>query len=357
MELPAHPPGGNNRPTIETIAREAGVSISTVSRALRNHPLVSEDTCRRIQDIAKRLSYTPNPYVSALMSHLRMARPIPYQANIAIVDTLSGVDEWKKFSVQKKFHQGVLERSRQLGYTLERFWAGGSGTTKKNLTRILSSRGIRGVLIPPLQDYSTKGEDIPLDHEEFACVTIGCKVVDPGFHFATNDQYVTGQLAHERLLDLGYKRVGMAIPDYVECIVERRFSAGFRNASERRGRSIPKQAVLRYGEANSKKEFLEWVEAYKPDAVCSTFPIVKDWLESAGKKVPQEIAVALLDLDSNLPGWSGVDQESELVGAAAVDLLVQLLQRNELSVPKNPFGLTIEGRWVDGETAPPKNAG
>jgi DNA-binding LacI/PurR family transcriptional regulator len=288
------------------------------------------------------------------MSHLRMARPIPYQANIAIVDTLAGVDDWRKFSVQKKFHQGVLERSRQLGYTLERFWAGGPETTKKNLTRILSSRGIRGVLIPPLRDYSTKGEDIPLDHHEFACVTIGCKVVDPGFHFATNDQYVTGQLAHDRLLNLGYKRVGMAIPDYVECIVEQRFSAGFRNALERRGRPIPKQAVLRYGKDNPKKEFLKWVDSFKPDAICSTFPIVKNWLESAGKKVPRDVAVALLDLDSGGPGWSGVDQESELVGAAAVDLLVQLLQRNELSAPKNPFGLTIEGRWVDGATAPAK---
>lgn len=342
------------RPTIETIALEAGVSISTVSRALRNHPLVSQETGRRIQEIARRLEYTPNPYVSALMSHLRTARPIPYQANIAIVDTLAGENDWKKFTVQQRFHDGAAERAKQLGYKLERFWAGGPETNRKNLTRIFLNRGIRGVLIPPLRDYSASGRDIPLENEELALVTVGCKLVDPAFHFATNDQYATGLLAHDSLLDLGYKRVGMAIPDYVECIVEQRFSAGFRNALERRGSPSPRQAVLRYDSVRGKKQFLQWVESFKPDAVCSTFPVVKEWLEEAGIKVPGQVAVALLDRDSTHPGWSGVDQGSELVGAAAVDLLVQVLQRNELSVPKNPFGLTIEGKWVDGATAPGK---
>ncbi len=346
---------GSLRPTIETIAKEAGVSISTVSRALRNNPLVSGETGKRIQEIARRLHYAPNPYVSALMSHLRTARPIPYQANIAIVDTLHGQEDWKAFTVQRNFQTGAEDRALQLGYKLERFWAGGAEANDKHLSRVLLSRGIRGVLIPPLRDYSTSGKDIPLQYEEFACVTLGSKVVDPGFHFATNDQYATGLLAHDRLLDLGYQRVGMAIPDYVECIVEQRFSAGFRNALERRGSATPRQAVLRYGQgADGKKKFLQWVATFKPDAICSTFPIVREWLKDIKMRVPEDIAVALLDWDANIPGWAGVDQKSQLVGAAAVDLLVQLLHRNELNVPASPFGLAIEGSWVDGRTAPRK---
>jgi DNA-binding LacI/PurR family transcriptional regulator len=348
------PDNGGLRPTIETIAHEAGVSISTVSRALRNHPLVAESTCRQVQDVARRLGYAPNPYVSALMSHLRTARPIPYQATIAIADTLPSPGEWKRFSVQRKFQSGAEARARQLGYQLERFWAGAPDTKKDSLTRILLSRGIRGVLIPPLRDYSAKGDELPLQHEEFACVTLGCKVVDPGFHFATNDQYVTGQLAGDRLTELGYTRVGMAIPDYVECIVEQRFSAGFRNALERRGVSAPRHAVLRYSMNHGKAEFFRWLEAYKPDAICTTFTEMKQWLKEAGLKVPKDIAMAVLDIENDDDEWSGVNQESEMVGAAAVDLLVQLLQRNELGAPVHPFGLTIEGNWRDGKTAPRK---
>lgn len=356
MDISPLPVDGDFRPTIETIAREAGVSISTVSRALRNHALVSPATRARIQEVAKRLHYKPNPYVSALMSHLRTTRPIPYQANIAILDTFAGVDDWKQFSVQRTFDAGASARAGQLGYKLERVWAGVEGASKQSLTRILLSRGIRGVLIPPFRDYSSRGQDVPIEHSEFACVTLGCKMVEPGFHFATNDQYMTGQLAHDHLLGLGYRRVGLAIPDYVECIVEQRFSAGFRNALELRGAPLARQAVLRYEPSRGKMQFLKWFEAFKPDAVCSTFPEVRGWLKGAGIKVPQDVAVALLDVDESTPGWSGVDQESRLVGAAAVDLLVQLLQRNELGAPAKPFGLTIEGTWVDGSTAPGKKA-
>lgn len=353
MKAPEYQPDSTGtRPTIETIARAAGVSISTVSRALRNHPLVAAETCQRVQEAARRLGYAPNPYVSALMSHLRTARPIPYQATIAIVDTLPAPDDWKRFSVQRQFHRGVELRAQQLGYQIERFWAGGPDCKKESLTRILLSRGIRGVIIPPLRDYSTKGDELPLQHEEFACVTLGCKVVEPGFHFATNDQYVTGQLAGSHLLRLGYRRVGMAIPDYVECIVEQRFSAGFRNALERSGASAPKNCVLRYNQNNAKAELLRWVASYKPDAICTTFAIVHDWLTSAGLKIPADIGLAILDLDDATGEWSGVDQCSPMVGGAAVDLLVQLLQRNELGAPAHPFGLTIEGAWRDGKTAP-----
>jgi DNA-binding LacI/PurR family transcriptional regulator len=347
-------PEDSRRPTIETIARLTGVSISTVSRALRNHPLVAEQTSRKVQEMARKLGYTPNPYISALMSHLRTARPIPYQATLAIVDTLGSSDEWKRFAVQRKFHQGALLRAGQLGYQVERFWAGSTDVKKEILTRILRTRGIRGVLIPPLRDYSNSGADVPLLNEEFACVTLGCKVVNPDFHFATNDQYFTGQLVHDRLLDLGYSRVGMAIPNYVECIVEQRFSAGFRNALERRGATSHRQSILRYDMKDSRKQFIRWVEAFKPDAICGTFPEIREWLEAMGKRVPSDVALALLDVDAENEGWSGVNQQSDLVGAAAVDLLVQLLQRNELGSPNHPFGLTIEGNWVDGATSPPK---
>ncbi|MDP1698461.1 MAG: LacI family DNA-binding transcriptional regulator [Xanthomonadaceae bacterium] len=54
------------KPTSFDIAYQAGVSQSTVSRALRNSPLVSADTRKRIQEIARELHYTVDKNASSL---------------------------------------------------------------------------------------------------------------------------------------------------------------------------------------------------------------------------------------------------------------------------------------------------
>lgn len=48
-------------PTIKEIARRLNVSVSTVSRALNNHPRIGSKTKHAIQELAKELNYEPNP--------------------------------------------------------------------------------------------------------------------------------------------------------------------------------------------------------------------------------------------------------------------------------------------------------
>jgi LacI family transcriptional regulator len=54
--------------TIKDVAREAGVSVATVSRVYNNSGLVREDTRRRVQEIASRLGYTPNVAARSLIT-------------------------------------------------------------------------------------------------------------------------------------------------------------------------------------------------------------------------------------------------------------------------------------------------
>ena len=54
--------------TIKDIAKVAGVSYSTVSKALNNSPLVKDNTKKRIVDIAKELGYEPNFAAQRLVS-------------------------------------------------------------------------------------------------------------------------------------------------------------------------------------------------------------------------------------------------------------------------------------------------
>lgn len=52
--------------TIKSIARELGLSISTVSRALKNNPRIGTDTRKKVIQVAERLNYVPNPIALSL---------------------------------------------------------------------------------------------------------------------------------------------------------------------------------------------------------------------------------------------------------------------------------------------------
>ena len=60
----------SNKPvTIKSIAKELGISFSTVSKALNNNPLVKEETRRLVLDTAKEMGYTPNSLAKGLRSN------------------------------------------------------------------------------------------------------------------------------------------------------------------------------------------------------------------------------------------------------------------------------------------------
>lgn len=52
--------------TIKDLARELKISASTVSRALKNHPDISEDTKRAVNELAEKLNYQPNAVALSL---------------------------------------------------------------------------------------------------------------------------------------------------------------------------------------------------------------------------------------------------------------------------------------------------
>ena len=54
--------------TIKDIARELGISPSTVSRALKDHPDISQATRDAVNELAKKWNYKPNPIALSLKS-------------------------------------------------------------------------------------------------------------------------------------------------------------------------------------------------------------------------------------------------------------------------------------------------
>jgi LacI family transcriptional regulator len=96
--------------------------------------------------------------------------------------------------------------------------------------------------------------------------------------------------------------------------------------------------------------FLSWVEHYRPDAIVTRLPEVHRTLKRAGYRVPDDIGVAYHSLDERSRYLSGMKKNSFQIGVMAVDLLVDMLHRNERGIPFRPYLLMVEGSWVEGNT-------
>ncbi|WP_221031322.1 LacI family DNA-binding transcriptional regulator [Actomonas aquatica] len=339
-------------PKLETIAQAAGVSISTVSRALQKNPQIARATQTRIRDIATRLGYVPNPYVSTLMAHVRQHRPLPYQANLGWIDRLPA-NTWRHNPVQSQFFEGAVHRAGTLGYQIERVSCLEADMTPRRLRNIMRARGINGVLCSA-DTPESRQTVLPFDVNSFAVVTVGCRFTKPDLHYSTNDQFYTARMAHQHLQQLGYRRVGFVTTRGLEDIVEYRFTGGFQSAAPSLG---PEQAVpVFYTDGQpGDPAFADWLRTYRPDAVLTTFMVdLLDQITATGLRVPEDLGFAVLDWDARTPHIAGVRQDHRRTGAAAVDVLVAQLQSNEYGVPEHARGVMIEGAWQDGPTAPPR---
>jgi len=135
--------------TLRSLAATLKLSISTVSSALRNSPVVKPETAARVQAAAVGAGYRLNPLAGAVMSELRRARVHKFRGSIAVVDT-SEVD---RPASSAQFHslmfEGAALRGQELNFKVERFALNKGGLTLRRLGTILVSRGVQGVMVLP----------------------------------------------------------------------------------------------------------------------------------------------------------------------------------------------------------------
>jgi LacI family transcriptional regulator len=342
------------RATLDDVAKASGVALSTASRALRNHPMIARETALKIQKIAEDLGYRPNPLVRSLMSQVRTGRVSEQGACLAYLDMSPSRDFWETYAVTRRFLAGARERALALGYHFERFFPNVDGLSRPRLTRMLDTRGIRGALLPVHVEHEPKRltlDDIPLDFTHFAAVTIGGEYTDPAVHFAANNQYMSARIARARIDALGYQRPGLVIEPKVDRSTDSRFQSGFFSLNWPKP-SMPVPVL--FAKPGDHAAFASWFSKYKPDCVVANFPYVHGWMKKLNISVPRDAAFACLDWDDSMSDFGGVNQRSADVAAAAVDLLVSQLDRNETGFPPIARGLFIEGVWVDGPSVPPR---
>ncbi|WP_419247660.1 LacI family DNA-binding transcriptional regulator [Roseibium aggregatum] len=213
------------RVTIADVAREAGVSAMTVSRALRDPDKVSEKTRAKIRAVVDRLGYVPDPAASALATGKTnvIGVIVPSVTNNVFSDVMRGIYEVAEGSIW----QIQLGNSRY------------SPLEEENLVRTFLSQRPAGLILSGL-DQSNETSRL-LRSADCRIVQIMECGPDP-YDLMIGFSHVEGSAAATRhLVSAGYRK-----PGYIAARLDPRSQrrlAGFRKAAEKAGVFEPGRIV------------------------------------------------------------------------------------------------------------------
>lgn len=216
------------QPTINDVARIAGVSKKTVSRVINRSPLLNDDTRKKVEDVIGQLGYVPNP----------QARALALRRNFLVGLVHDNPNAQTVMNVQ----QGMLEAIHDSEFEMVvRPVDRGSATMLEDLRLFLERQRLFGVLLmPPISENDAVAK---------LCSNLGCRYVrmgsaeldTPEHMVASNDREAVHE-ATQYLIAQGHRRIGLvAGPHGFRSARERRL--GFEDAMCDAGISLPRSMI------------------------------------------------------------------------------------------------------------------
>lgn len=338
--------------TMQDVADAADVHRTTVSLALRNHPSIPEVTRERIKTIAATLGYRVNPLVAALMSQQRRRRSNSEVTTLGLVTADTASEHWRNILSYREMVAGAMSRARELGCRVEEFSLTRPPISGERLRQILSTRGIRGLLIPPLPAFQ---EGCPVDLSEFCTFSMGYDRGGPSVDAVDIDFHLAMQTVLQRVLDRGYSRPGLVLhPDFSARTSHRWLSSYLGGCWLNFRQPDPLLLLAPYTDPgeNLTKNVLPWTRSGKPDVVIANVGNHgRQWLDTFAQ-VPHRPGLVTLAVRQAEAGVAGIDQQNARVGALAVELLLGKLQRNELGRSSSQGSHFVQGIWREGPSLP-----
>lgn len=204
--------------TIKDIAKAAGVSHTTVSRALNGNPAISEKTTARIQRLAQQMGYTPSAVAQSLLTQqtLTIGMVVTTIADPFIVQVVEGVESVAQAAGYSVFLSSSHNNPDQEMAVVETF-------QRRRVDAIIVTSSRVGSL------YSSQ-----LDQIQVPIVLINNQEEGKYLYSVAVDDMQGSQLAVNHLVELGHRRIGyIGVPDRPRS--NRRRLSGYQRALENAG--------------------------------------------------------------------------------------------------------------------------
>jgi len=332
--------------SIRTLARQLGLSISTVSLALRGVGRVAPATRQKVRQAAAAIKYQPNPLFSKALSLARQPHGSCYR------ETLGFILEWPTETgpdYQKEIHAGALQQARTMGYLLQSHVVSSRPSEQRRLSHSLHHQGVRGLIVFP----RTQRPRLAFSWEKFAGVEIGRTLWYPReLHRIEDGLFANVVEALHLLKKVGFRRIGMAI-EPMNIHYRGIYHAPYL-LSQLRQKERQKIPLFTTSEPWNQKAFVRWIERHRPDVIfIHDRETIMTWLTEMGLKVPTDISlfsVNALAKTFNGLRFSGLLHDNARFGRNAVEMVSLLLESGELGL-QNPLRCwSLEGSWQPGNT-------
>lgn len=324
----------------------------TVSLALRDHPNAAAATRRRVQRIAAKLGYRPDPTIAKLMTHLRTQRTHRLQAAMCCLSTFEQVEGAPYL---REIYEGAKDRADELGYSMNLMLVGQEATaTPTRLERILRARGVQGLLLLPM---ASSGKFSGIDHwDQFSVISATLSVTEPVTHRVIPNMFDNVLHLCRELGSRGFKRLGLVTAHEHDTRVGSRITAAMAWHNRYSG-AQPVEPLILNGLIDV--EFKAWFQREKPDAIIGHHADELIDIENLLPKRSRE-RVALVSTSKTRADrrkeFPGIDERPSEIGRTAAEMLASLIQHGDRGLPKIPRVTMIDGAFVPGKIAAAKRS-
>jgi LacI family transcriptional regulator len=306
--------------TIRHVAKEAGVSVSTASRALNNKDDVSPETRQRVLDAAEKLRYIPSSIARGLVS--------------GKTRTLGVVVNDNASPVYAEALRGIEEVANQAGFGVLICNSADSPEQEQHCLNILRANHVEGILISPCRTDEKIARRLKASGETFVFIVRHCPGIEADY--VITDGVEGGYLVTDYLLTLGHRRVGLVTGPLGISTAEGRL-AGYVKALDKHGLYYDEQLVSRgaytvTGGYKAARQLLD--RSDRPSAIFAATDYQAVGVLKAARelaiRVPHDLALAGGD-DIELAEFLQVplttfDSPSRQIGARAAEILIGRLK-------------------------------
>lgn len=314
--------------TIIDIAKKLGISASTVSRALSNHPDVKPTTKKRVLTIAKEYNFKPNPIAQSLKNNKTkiIGVIVPEIKHDFFSSAISGIEDVaynSGFTIlvcqsNEDYKREVINIGSLIQQRVAGIIASISQTTdNSNHFQKILDHGIPLVFFDRVSK-EIKANKVIIDNAKSACIAV------------------------THLISRGYKRIAhLAGPQILEICQER--LNGYKEALKNRGLAI-KDNYIQFGGLDDKDGYNSMdnllKQKVKPDAIFAVNATVAigayQRIREAGIKIPSEIGIVGFSNNKIMtlvdPPLTAINQPSFEMGKRAAQILLKMIESKNKSL-------------------------